>query len=236
MSFLGGFARTLGNSLIKDQDSDRELSRAAQMEELRKKYADELVSPDMTKVEGEEEVFYNARGKELYRRKLSANELAENKAKLDKTTAEGRRAVAEADVASKEATYFDEDRNLSLEDKKLQRQLQQAQVAQGWSRIGLDRERLDYDREEKKDLKAYEVIELLNEADGEGDSSAAALSERYEMRLDAAKDQDERDKIIAEYRGIARNLLTKIKQRNAIEQRQVSSGGLDLPPPPMPGN
>jgi hypothetical protein len=239
MSFLGGFARSLQQGLVKDQDADRAMSREQQMAELRKKYEDELVNPSMTKVEGEEEVFFNSRGKELYRRQLSANELAENKAKLDKVSAEGRRAVAEADVSVKNAGNYDEDRRLGLEDKAAQRAIQREQLGISRGHLGVAQRGLDIRERESKEAKADQVTATLLEAGDLGDVSAMALSEQYDLELQAAETEAERQKVIAKYLGTARNRLMKAKQANALELRQAggSGAGLYLPAPPtLPGN
>lgn len=97
----GGFARTLNDNIIKNQDAEREeasWTRRKKMEmELEKQYGAEVVS--RTAIVGNEEISYNKFGDKIRSRLLTAEELAVRKAEVDQTVAGAKKAVFEADTA-----------------------------------------------------------------------------------------------------------------------------------------
>lgn len=236
-AFWGGFAGTLRDSRVKDEDAARQLDRDKALQELKKKYESEIVDSSQTTIEGTRRVMRNQFGDVISSTELTPDQIAAEKAKLAKVVAEGNRAVAEAEVSSKDAANYDADRQLSLEDKQLARQLQREQMAISRGHLGVAQRGLDIREREAKEAKADQVTALFFEAGDLGDASAMSLVEQYEMELDQANSEAERQRIIAKYLGQARNNLMKAKQANALELRKASQGGLDLTQPVvLPGN
>lgn len=235
--FWGGFAGTLRDERIKDSDAARQLDRDKALQELKKKYESEIVDSSQTTIEGTRRVMRNQFGDVISSTELTPDQIAAEKAKLAKVVAEGNRAVAEAEVSSKDAANYDADRQLSLEDKKIARDLQREQLNISRGHLGVAQRGLDIREREAKEAKADQVTALFFEAGDLGDTSAMSEVEQYEMELEQADSEAERQRIIAKYLGQARNRLMKVKQQNAIDLRNTGRGvPTTLETPELPGN
>ena len=231
-AFFAGFADTLKDIRLDDRKRTRDLEDADALQRLKKKYESEIVDNQATRIVGSDEIRYNKFGDEISRRTLSPEELSARKAELAKTEADARKAGAEADMSVKDRDFYDEDRSLDVEEKRSIRAAREAGVAQGWAGVANSTRGLDLQEARLNKEGEDEVTALLYEADGAGDSSAAALQKRYLMRLEQATTKAQKQQIIAEYKGIARNLLAKIRQANAIEVKRAGGATFALPPAP----
>lgn len=223
-SFWGGFARTMLDDRREDDKRKADFDREKNLLELRKKYEAEIVDSQQTQIEGNMEVGYNKFGTKIYERVLSPERLAERKAKLDAANAEARRAGALAGTAEAELRDYDVDKKLERSERQSIQAAREAQTAQGWTRIAQDNERLSLDRETRSDMNRDEVTAILMEAGDEGDVSAMSLLDQYDMEFEQAKDKAERSRVIAKYKGLARQRLNKTK----AGLRASSSGSSSL--------
>lgn len=225
-AFFSGFANTLKDIRLDDRKRTRDLEDADALQRLKKKYEAEIVDNSMTKIIGSDEVRYNKFGDEIGRRTLSPEELSARKAELAKIEADAATATATAGIKNKELGSYD--KRLSLDEEVARSGMRndsaRVSIAQEGNNISRERLNADISRLDKGDES--EVIALIQEANGMGASSADALQERYLTRLDSAKTKQERERIVAEYKGAARSLLNRIKQENAIEQRRAAGGGM----------
>lgn len=229
-AFWGGFARSLKDNIDADMDMERDLAKQDKLEQLKKKYEAEIIDSSQTQVVGNEEVRYNKYGTEISRRALSPEELAMRKAAVDKASADARRSVTEADMSDYQYGNREEDRALDRATK-------QAGVDQGWAHVNIARDRLNRDMTREEKDRAELVTTTLFEAGDNGDVSAMALMEQYDMELEAAKDKEDRERVIAKYLGLARNRLMDTKARTQQQYRQgntpwsLEGTGPTLPPP-----
>lgn len=217
-AFWGGFAGGVQKQRDIEYAASQEEKKMRLAEELRAQYDGKIVDSSQTTYEGNFEVKRSKLGNEISRRQLTPEEIAARKADQEKNVALADEAKARAGVAVKGLENYDSDRQFEIDDKAAGRRIQQAQL--GLTARGLDIQ------EQRLDREAEDVpIQLLFEADGFGDSSAATLMENYRDRLAMAETKADRKAIIAEYTGTARQLLSKIRQQQELERRKASAGG-----------
>lgn len=154
-AFWGGFADTMLQGRLRDQEAQREIDKEQRLAELKRKYEGQIVDSQLTQIVGNEEIRYNKFGEEMFRRALSAEELAVRKAAVDKGSAEARRAVTEADMSDYTYGNREEDRRMSLEDRTLERAVKQAQIDQGWRSLDISAARNRDDRQARQDDRVF---------------------------------------------------------------------------------
>jgi hypothetical protein len=238
----GGFARSLSDRMNKANDMAAEeaaYSRRKKMEmELEKQYGAEVVS--RTAVEGNEEVSYNKYGDKIRSRLLTAEELAERQAALDKTLADARKSKADATVSEVQAEYAPEATRLSLDATRTNIAQSQEAIATSRTTRNLAQRRFDVEVGNgnvlPKELQAAvdDVRVMIHTLNGDGVNTAEGLEKAFEAELNAAivkKDIDEARRVIARYKGQLNRPFTRAK----TEDTTRASGGLDgfnMPPPP----
>jgi hypothetical protein len=191
-------AKSLGGSLEKNAEAQRRMQEQVNIMELQKKYADELIDPRMTRVEGNMEIYRNARGQELSRRELSPEEVADRKRVRDKEDADTRSAVAGAGLAEFNLGAAPEDKALDREnirsamaDRAASRGIAGAQLGIARERLELDRENQDYTRGEALEEKVAVAEEILLTVGNTGNVSADAQLNALRVRLDNAISQND---------------------------------------------
>lgn len=218
--FWQGFAGTMGGIMDERRMADAEMQKQRALKELEKEFGMEIVDPGLTTVEGNVEVRYNKYGTKISERPLSPEEIAARQADLDKTKADARRASIGADLDEKKFSTYDEDRQLALDEAASIREAREAGTAQGWARIGLDRERLS--REDKDNADA--VVAALSAVHGVGGvSSGEAMIQQFRRELASATDENERKMIIAEWKGTAQRLAG---EQQFSRQKELRGGNM----------
>jgi len=210
-SFWGGFARTMLDDRREDDKRKADFDRERNLLELRKKYESEIVDSQQTEIVGTEEVRYNKFGTEISRRALGPEQIAQRKAALEVANAEARRASALAGRAENELRDYDVDKQLERTERQNIQAARADQSSQGWARIAQDNERISLDRETRSEMNRDEVTAILMEAGDEGDVSAMSLLDQYDMEYEQAKNKSEQSRVIAKYKGLARQRLNKVK-------------------------
>jgi hypothetical protein len=137
----GGFARTLNENITKDRDAEREeatYARRKRMEmELEKEFGAEIIA--RTAIEGNTEVGYNRYGDRIRTRTLTAEELAQRTAELNKIKADARAAEAGAGVAERNLDTYDE--RWSLDKEQTRAQIDSSRASAYASRVNAETNR-----------------------------------------------------------------------------------------------
>lgn len=232
-AFWGGFAGSLKDRLDDDRRAERDLEKEDKLLQLKKKYEQEIIDSSLTQIVGNEEIRYNKYGTEISRRTLNPEELAIRKAAMDKSTADARRAVTEADMSEYDYGNREEDRTYKLEDRNLEREATRARIDQGWGALDLQRERNDLDKDGRKSDREYyqaqkafgEVLTALEQApdalaaDGVSSLSAGDAAIAEIEGLMNAGEYAKANAAIARLKGKLRNSVIKAESsaRNSLD-------------------
>ncbi len=214
-AFWGGFAKGLKGRLDQENDLELEMDKEKRLQDLKKKYEAEIIDSQQTQIVGNEEIRYNKYGTEISRRPLSPEEIAVRKAEVGKVTADARRSTTEADMSDYNYGNREEDRKLKLDEYESVRNAREAQTAQGWAGLDIQRERLTPKEEEEVQL----VEALIYEGGDIDKDSAQALYEAFQVDLGRASTPAERKSIIARYKGQAKNRVNRTNQAVRAEYR-----------------
>jgi hypothetical protein len=241
----GGFARTLNENITKDRDAEREeasYARRKRMEmELEKEFGAEIIA--RTAIEGNQEIGYNQYGDRIRTRLLTAEELAERTAELNKIKADARAAEAGAGVAEKNYETYDE--RWSLDQEQTRAQIDSSRASAYASRVNAEtnRAQLELAREANGGLpkevaeELNEVITMIQRLPINGINSPQAQTEALIASVKAAPDAAEAARIIAIVKGQIADDFDRAKTQ-ATSRSGGFLSGLDDPAslPPPTGN
>lgn len=250
-AFWGGFAESLKGRLDQENAIDLDMQREERLQELKKKYEQEIIDSNQTQIVGNEEVRYNKFGTEISRRQLSPEEIAMRKAAVDKTTADARKSVADAGMSEFDYGNREADRQMALDDAASIRAAREAQVQQGWGSLEVQRTRNRDDREARVQDRLFqdvqknynEVIAALEQVGADalganGITSPAAEAEVAMAEIDGlinAGNYTAANRAIAALKGRLRNPVLKAEAKardsNAFS---LDGSGFALPAPQNP--